>query len=197
MSATGDVSSEDVLRANLYRMLAHVLRAPPQRTDLDLFASMGGDATPLGQAARGLAHLAARTSPETADREYHALFIGIDGGEVLPYGSHYRASLAQTEPLARLKGDMARLGIVRAPEIHEAEDHIAALCEMMAGLILGHFSEPGSVEEQRAFFQSHIGPWAGRFFADLQGARASIFYAAVGRMGAVFMEIEESAFDMA
>lgn len=196
MSAAGDVSSEDVLRANLYRMLAHVLRGPPQRTDLELFASMGGDTTPLGRAVRGLAHLASRVSPEAAEREYHALFIGIDGGELLPYGSHYRARTAQAEPLTHLKGDMARLGIARPAGIQQDEDHIAALCEMMAGLILGHFGEPAVVEEQRAFFRSHIGSWAGRFFADLEGARVSILYAAVGKVGSVFMRIEEAAFDM-
>jgi TorA maturation chaperone TorD len=197
LSTASDVSSEDVLRANLYRMLAHVLRAPPQRTDLELFASMGGDGTPLGRAMGSLAHLARRMSPEAADREYHVLFIGIDGGELLPYGSHYRSGLAQTDPLAHLQGDMERLGIVRSAETQHDEDHIAALCEMMAGLILGHFGEPAPIEEQRAFFRSHIGSWAGRFFADLQGARASILYAAVGNVGAVFMKIEEAAFDMA
>lgn len=197
MLAAGDVSSEDVLRANLYRMLAHVLRGPPQRTDLELFASMHGDGTPLGRAVRGLAHLAARTSPEAAEREYHALFIGIDGGELLPYGSHYRAGSAQIEPLAHLKGDMARLGILRPPGAEQDDDHISALCEMMAGLILGHFGEPAPVEEQRVFFRSHIGSWAGRFFADLEGARSSILYAAVGKVGSIFMQIEEAAFDMA
>jgi TorA maturation chaperone TorD len=31
---------------------------------------------------------------------------------------------------------MQALGIERAPDVSEPEDHIAALCEMMAGLIL-------------------------------------------------------------
>ena len=81
-------------------------------------------------------------------------------------------------------------------ELSQAEDHIAALCDIMAGLILGLGDEPASLEEQKAFFMSHIAMWAKHFFTDLEAARASVFYAAVGKVGAVFMDIEEAAFDM-
>jgi hypothetical protein len=33
------ISEEDVLRANVYRLLAHALRAGPARTDLDAYAA--------------------------------------------------------------------------------------------------------------------------------------------------------------
>ena len=62
-SASAEISEEDVLRANLYRMLAHILRAPPQRSDLELLANLSRDQTRLGEAVGGLAHLARRTSP--------------------------------------------------------------------------------------------------------------------------------------
>ncbi len=192
LSRPAEVTAADLVRANLYRLLAHVLRAPPQRTDLDVLASMPGDDTPLGQAAHSLSHVARRTTPEAVDREYHELFIGFGRGELVPYGSHYRGG-AVHERLPR-QGEAARFGILRAAEIGEAEDHIASLCDLMAALILGQFGPPADIEEQRAFFRIKLGSWARQFFTDLEGARSSIFYAAVGKLGATFMDIEEAAF---
>jgi len=195
-SASAEISEEDVLRANLYRMLAHILKAPPQKSDLELLAGLSRDSTRLGEAVGGLAHLARRTSPEAARREFHNLFIGVEGGELIPYGSHYRSGLPEDHPLVQIRADMARHGIALAPGLAEAEDHIAALCEIMAGLILGVGEEPAPLDEQKAFFMSHIATWAKHFFTDLEAARSSVFYAAVGKVGAVFMDIEEAAFGM-
>lgn len=177
-SASAEISEEDVLRANLYRMLAHILRAPPQRSDLELLAGLSRDQTRLGEAVGALAHLAGRTTPEAARREFHDLFIGVERGELVPYGSHYRQ------------------GPAPEPGLAHAEDHIAALCEIMAGLILGVGEEPAPLDEQKAFYMSHIATWAKHFFTDLEAARSSVFYAAVGKVGAVFMDIEEAAFGM-
>ena len=195
-SSSADISEEDILRANLYRMLAHILKAPPEKSDLELLAGLSRDLTRLGEAVGGLAHLAGRTSPEAASREYHELFIGLDRGELVPYGSHYRSGLQEDHPLVQIRADMARRGIALTPELAQAEDHIAALLEIIAGLILGIGDEPATLEEQKAFFMSHIAPWASHFFTDLEGARSSVFYAAVGKVGAVFMDIEEAAFGM-
>jgi TorA maturation chaperone TorD len=195
-SAAADISDEDVLRANLYRMLAHILKAPPQKSDLELLAGLSRDSTRLGEAIGGLAHLAQRTSPEAARREYHNLFIGLERGELVPYGSHYRSGFHEDHPLVQIRADMARHGIALAPELAQAEDHIAALCDIMAGLILGIGEEPASLDDQKTFFKSHIAMWAKHFFTDLEAARSSVFYAAVGKVGAVFMDIEEAAFGM-
>jgi TorA maturation chaperone TorD len=195
-TASADIAEEDILRANLYRMLAHILKAPPEKSDLDLLAGLSGDDTRLGQAIGGLAHLAERTSPEAARREYHDLFIGLERGEVVPYGSHYRSGLAEDDRLTHIRADVPRHGIELSPELAQAEDHIAALMEMMAGLILGVGDEPAPLDEQKIFFMSNIALWAKHFFTDLEGARSSVFYAAVGKVGAVFMDIEEAAFDM-
>ncbi len=78
----------------------------------------------------------------------------------------------------------------------EPEDHIAALMDMMAGLISGEFGEPASLEEQKRFFEAHIASWASHFFADLEGAKSSVLYAALGTIGRHFMAIEETAFSM-
>ena len=97
-------------------------------------------------------------------------------------------------PLARVRDDMARLGIERVDEQRDPEDHIAILCEVMAGLAAGRFgTEPGA---DRAFFERHLKPWAARFFADCETARHARFYKAAGAVGRLFMEIESDAFAM-
>ena len=191
-----DISEEDILRANVYRLLAHVLRAGPTRADLDTFAGMSGDDTPIGKAVSALARVAAGTTPEDASREFHDLFIGVGRGELVPYGSYYLTGFLNEKPLARLRSDMARLGIARRDEVSEPEDNIAALCEMMAGLIVGDFGDGADLAEQKRFFNAHVGSWAKVFFTDLEGARASVFYACIGQLGAAFMDVEEQAFEM-
>ena len=100
------------------------------------------------------------------------------------------------KPLSKLREDMARLQIARAPNVFEPEDNIASLMEMMAGMILGRFGPPTSLERQKEFFFRHIAPFAVHFFTDLEGAQNSILYAPVGSVGRHFMEIETEAFRM-
>ncbi|MBZ0149141.1 MAG: molecular chaperone TorD family protein, partial [Pseudorhodoplanes sp.] len=83
-------------------------------------------------------------------------------------------------------------GIARADNVHEPEDHIAILCEVMAGLIDGRFPAPHGADEE--LFTRHLAPWAARFFADLEHAEAADFYRRVGALGRVFMDIEVQAF---
>jgi TorA maturation chaperone TorD len=45
-------------------------------------------------------------------------------------------------------------------------------------------------DTQRRLFADHLDRWIGRFFADLRGARAAPFYAAVGALGERFMALE-------
>ena len=47
---------------------------------------------------------------------------------------------------------------------------------------------------QQQFFERHLAPWIGRFFADLERAEAAEFYRQVGKVGRLFMEIETEAF---
>jgi TorA maturation chaperone TorD len=88
--------------------------------------------------------------------------------------------------------DLAALGIERAAETSEPEDHAAILCEIMAGLIGGELRAP--LEQQRQFQGKHLGPWIGRFFADLEAAQAARFYRPVGAIGRLFIAIETEAF---
>ncbi len=198
MTADADapIAEEDRLRADLYDFLARLLAAPPDRALLDKSAALSGDSSELGRAIRALSRVAAATTPEAVESEYTALFIGVGRGELLPYNSYYLTGFLHEKPLAALRDDMRMLGISRSPNVFEPEDHIASLLEMMAGMIRGRFGEPVPLDRTREFFDRHIGPWAGHFFTDLEGARSSVFYAPVGSAGRVFMDIEKEAFRM-
>jgi len=193
-----EIKEEDRLRAQMYRLLAGLLAAQPDQAALDRVAALGGsEGSDLGRALAALGRVAATSDPAAVDDEFHDLFIGVGRGELMPYGSYYLTGFVYEKPLARLRGDMARLGIARAEGVREPEDHIASLCEMVAGLIEGEFGAPADLETQRAFFDAHIGPWAGQFFADLEAAKSARFYMPVGTVGRIFMEIEATAFEMA
>ena len=192
-----NVADEDAARAQCYTLLAHLLHAPPEQALLDAVRGLQGDRSELGQALGALASVAQQISPAAAEREYFTLFIGVARGELLPYASYYLTGFLQEKPLADLRGDMARLGIARREDVPEPEDHIASVCEMMAGLIAGSFGEPASLAEQQKFFARHLASWAPRFFEDLQAAKAAVLYMPVGRIGRLFMAIEAEAFGMA
>ncbi|MGR3572421.1 TorD/DmsD family molecular chaperone [Brevirhabdus sp.] len=191
-----DIPEEDGLRADLYDFLSVMLAAPPDGGLLKRAAALKGDQSELGSAIQSLGRVAAATTPQAAEREFNALFIGLGRGELLPYASFYLTGFLNEKPLAVLRGDMARLRISRAPNVFEPEDNIASLMEMMAGLIRGRFNGPQDLTTQKDFWSRHIGPWAAHFFTDLEGAKNSVLYASVGAAGRVFMEIEREAFRM-
>ncbi len=190
------IVEEDALRADVYGLLAALLARAPDKQTLSAVAGIEGDASALGQAYASLAHLAIKLPASTIAEEYQDLFIGIGRGEVLPFGSYYLTGFLNEKPLARLRNAMAEFGIERIPSVKEPEDHIAALMDMMRGLITGEFDHPASVEEQRRFFNDHIGKWAGHMFSDLEKAEKAVFYQPVGTIGRLFMEIEQAAFEM-
>lgn len=192
----GTLPEEERLRAELYGLLSRLLARPPTADDLGHLAQLSGDKSELGVGISALARVAAITSPEAAEREYNALFIGLSRGELLPYGSYYLTGFLNEKPLANLRQHMAKLGIKRAKSVKEPEDHIATLCEMMAGLITGAYGHTLSVADQEAFFNTHLATWAEHFFTDLEGAEGSLFYAPIGKIGRAFMTIEIEAFRM-
>jgi TorA maturation chaperone TorD len=191
-----ELPEEEQLRAAQYRLLARLLASEVDEAALRQLTHFAGDSSPLGIGLASLARIAARITPAAARTEYFDLFIGMARGELLPYASYYLTGFLNEKPLAQLRQDMARLGIARAEDVKEPEDHIAAICEMMAGLIEGSFGAPADLGTQRGFFDRHLAPWAETFFADLEKARAAILYAPVGAIGQAFMKIERTAFEM-
>ena len=198
MNAAEDirVSAEDRLRADLYNFLGLLLSHPPDQLLIDQCAGLSGDDSALGQAIAGLSRVAAVSKPRKISSEFNALFVGLGRGELLPYASYYLTGFLNEKPLANLRSDMATRGMTRAQNVFEPEDNIASLMEMMAGMIVGRFRGPASLDDQKLFFNKHIAPWAGHFFTDLEAAKNSVFYACVGSVGRAFMDIEREAFRM-
>lgn len=192
-AGTGDEIDEmDRLRAAEYGLLALLLFRVPTREVLQEVAALKGDASPLGMAHLALAQAAAKTDIDTVNREFFDLFIGIGRGELVPYASYYLTGFLHERPLAEVRAAFVELGIVRGDGSHEPEDHIALLFDVMsnlAGRVIGE-----GYEAEKAFFMAHLKPWSARFFADLAVTRDKPFYAAVGAVGRLFMDIEEEAF---
>jgi TorA maturation chaperone TorD len=182
----------DAARAREYALIAALLARPPDLQMLERLSQLTGDGSPLGAAHTALADAANRARPEDVEREHFDLFIGMGRGELLPYGSYYLTGFLHERPLARLRASLVRLGIEGAPDRSEPEDHAAMLCEIMAGLAGRELPAPAGAE--REFFEQHLSPWIGRFFADLERAKAAAFYRAVGALGRVFIAIETEAF---
>jgi TorA maturation chaperone TorD len=191
-----ELPDEEAHRARIYGLLARLLAAPPDAPLLAALAALSGDDSELGRAFTALADAARSATRDRVAEEYHDLFIGLTRGELLPYGSYYLTGFLNEKPLAVLRGALARLGIARATEVKEPEDHVAALCEVMAGLIGGTYGAPQPLALQREFFETQIAPWTARFFTDLAGAKAAVFYTAVGELGRLFVAIESAAFAM-
>jgi TorA maturation chaperone TorD len=189
-----EVDDVALARANEYRLLAALLGQAPSQDLLGRIARIAGDRTKLGRAHEALAEAARNTDADTLSREYFDLFIGVGRGEFLPYASYYLTGFLQERPLAGVRDDMAAIGIVRAERSSEPEDHIAILCEVMAGLASRQFD--ADLPTERSFFERHLKSWAPRFFADLETAGSARFYRNVGSLGRLFLEIEAEGFAM-
>jgi TorA maturation chaperone TorD len=186
------VDELDLARAQEYALLATLLSHPPDAPMIAGLARLRGNISPLGTAHTALGEAAGRTDEEAARREYFDLFAGLGQATLLPYASHYLAGTLYGRPLMRLRETLRNLGIEPATERSEPEDHAAFLCEIMAGLIRADIAAQAGAD--RKFFEMHLAPWIMRFFVDLENAGATPFYARVGSLGRIFVDIETEAF---
>ncbi|MDR5902075.1 TorD/DmsD family molecular chaperone [Halomonas icarae] len=182
---------QDALRADLYRLLARLIREPADAPLLAWLAdhqSDDGIAThqdPVVSALIALARAAAAASPEELERAHFRHLVGVIQGEVTPYASWYRHGELMEQALVALRADLRRLGFTRSDNSHDPEDHLAAMLEVMAMLVEEQSPEAGG------FFMSHLAPWAERCLDDL--ARVdTLFYARTGELGKTFIAEEHS-----
>ena len=188
--STSSPLAEDQYRAGAYSMLAELLRQPPQQALLD---SVTGLADVLEQKddfaiAMSMLGLSARAATvNQLDDEYHALFIGLGRGELVPYGSWYQTGFLMEKPLGVLREDLSKLGFARNDDTCEPEDHVAALCEVMAMLI----NQGRDLDQQKIFFDVHVSSWLGQFYSDLSEAKTAVFYRSVARFGQAFFDFEK------
>ena len=183
----------DAARADLYALLAHLLWHAPDATMLRRLSQKVEGSGPLADARRALAEAAAATDAKLVEREHFNLLVGVSGGEILPYASYYLTGFIHERPLAEVRGDLAKLGLVRTEGLHEPEDHIAFLFEVMAALIRG----AGSADiDDAEFFHRHIQGWSERMFADLARAGDAKFYRSVAGLAATLIDFETQALAM-
>jgi TorA maturation chaperone TorD len=192
MASRRIVDDIDHARAQEYTLLSVLLFRSPDIQMIGRLALLRGDASPLGIAHTALGDAASRATEEGAGREYFDLFTGLGKALLLPYASHYLTGSLYGRPLGRLRETLEQLGIERAAGNAEPEDHVAILCEVMAGLISGDIAGPAGAD--REFFEKHLAPWIRRFFVDLERAESANFYARVGSLGRTFVDIETVAF---
>ena len=180
-------TEEADLRADIYALLAALLREPPSEALRQWLAGLEGepDDIRLSQAWSRLATAAADSDVERLERAHFRHLIGVIQGDVLPYASYYREGGLMEASLVTLRKDLKTLGIQRSADVSEPEDHLAAMCEVMAMLISQNDQRAGS------FFHRHLAPWAGRCMHDL--ARVDTpFYAALGELATLFFQRESA-----
>lgn len=200
-AAVREIAPEDRGRAILYSFLAKTLYAAPTADDVETAKYFASDDSDLGRAFNDFIDAFEKSKKEDLGHEYHDLFIGVGRGELLPFCSYYLTGFLNEKPLADLRADLNELGFERAMGVSEPEDHIATLCDVMSQLVQGtapQGSDDGefTLYEQDRFFAAHMKPWARKFFVDLQSAKKADLYRTIGRIGEVFMAIEEDGFTM-
>lgn len=190
------IVEEQQYRASAYSLLAALLRNSPDKQMLERLSGLTqqlqgeDDSLMVSMSMLGLSSRILSVSA-IAD-EFHALFIGLGKGEIVPYGSWYLTGFLMEKPLSDLRDDLKKLGFVRNQSVTEPEDHAAALCEVISLMI----SENTELDVQKKFFLTHIASWMGRFFNDLSEAESAVFYKAMGRFGAEFINFENQYLTM-
>ncbi|RUR54601.1 TorD/DmsD family molecular chaperone [Vreelandella populi] len=186
--AKGPLSETDAIRADIYQLLASLIRQPPDAEQLEWLTTLESDAdgSQLAECWSALIQAARTSTPEALSRAHFNHLVGVIQGDIVPYASFYLNGELMDSALVALRRDLRLLGFERRDAVHEPEDHLAAVCEVMAMLITAQR------DEQIDFFRQHIAPWAGRCFADM-GKLESTFYAAIGQLGSAFIDSERAS----
>ena len=187
------VSEEDRARAGYYALLARLLYSGPDAALLEAIASadeMAAEASASGLAGawNALAAAARAMDPEAAGLEYDEVFVGTGKADVTPYATYYLSETGREKILVRLKKELADLGLARAADAREPEDHFAGLFEVMRHLITG--SDDAALQKQKRFFIHFIAPSYSAFCGAISNSSKTNFYRYVGDFARVFLDIE-------
>jgi TorA maturation chaperone TorD len=203
MNASAPTSSaldEEIARAEIYGLLAHLYYAPPTPEMLTQLRYAVTEAPMAGalleHSWRAVVGAARADDDATLRAEYDALFGGMGKPEVYLFGSHYLTGFLNEKPLVGLRNDLAELGLERSPTMFESEDHIACLCEVMRYLIAGDDVAVANLTRQRRFFGTHIQPWADAMCDAIASHPKARFYAALARFSHDFFNVEAQGFDI-
>jgi TorA maturation chaperone TorD len=221
MSPTSDqpeieLDAEEQARANFYALLARLFYAPPDDRFLRNIATSDDDEQPSGTAGsldtagtiepavspdatsldttwRNLVSAAASADQAEVADEYNSLFVGSGRSDISLYVGAYTARSSVDTKLVALREFLTAHGIQRQAAVHEPEDHLAMLFEVMRYLIN---QQPENIEEQKFFFDSFV--WSGGTAlcnAITMHAGAS-FFTHVAAFAKSFLLVEHDAFQM-
>ncbi|MCK5396298.1 MAG: molecular chaperone TorD family protein, partial [Gammaproteobacteria bacterium] len=121
-----DHDESQQIRASSYALLAALLANPPGDELLAQLQSIEAekdDPKDIVNAWSMLGLAAQRNHAKSVADEYHALFIGIGRGELVPFASWYLTGFLMEKPLAHLRQRLAELGYERQEYVNEPEDH--------------------------------------------------------------------------
>lgn len=191
---------EEIARAEVYGLLAQLFYGPPPAELVDALRVAVTEAPVAGgfleEPWRQVVGAARATAPEAVAEEYNALFGGVGKPEVYLFASHYLSGFLNDKALARLRSDLAALGLARDEAMPETEDHIAYLCEVMRYLIAGDAAAVSNLTRQREFFATHLQPWVNDLCDALDAHPKASFYRTLSGFTRAFASVEAQAFDM-
>ncbi|MFM7000142.1 MAG: molecular chaperone [Limnohabitans sp.] len=200
LSSASRVLDEETARAEIYGLLSLLYYQPPSA---DLLAQLQVAVTEAPDAGAFLEEpwreLVASSRALTAaqiETEYNQLFGGVGKPEVYLFGSHYLSGFLNEKPLARLRQDLAELGLGRSETMPETEDHVAYVFEVMRYLIAGEDVAVANLTRQQDFFTQHVQPWVSPMCQAIAAHPRAVFYAHVAAMTQAFIGIEAQAFDL-
>ncbi|BEP93094.1 molecular chaperone TorD family protein [Acidovorax sp. A79] len=192
---------EETARAELYGLLSQLYYAAPGPELLSALRVAVTEAPTAGgflqEPWQQLVGAARALDDAAVALEFDRLFGGVGKPEVYLYASHYLSGFLNEKPLARLRTDLARLGLARdEAAMPETEDHIAYLCEVMRYLIAGDEVAVCNLASQRDFFATHLQPWTGALCDALAAHPQARLYAALAAFTRAFVAVEAQGFDM-
>lgn len=191
---------EETARAEVYGLLAQLYYAPPSHELLEAIRVAVTDAPAAGAYLEEPWRRFVGAAREMSDRdiaiEYDTLFGGVGKPELYLFGSHYLAGFLNEKPLARLRGDLAALGLERDEGMPETEDHFAYVCEVMRYLIAGEDVAVANLTKQREFFAAHVQPWAQQMCEAVAQHPRAKFYAPLAGFTRAFLSVETQGFDL-
>ena len=191
------LSDEDSARANVYALIGRLFYDVP---DSKLLGEICGSGEAAGDPeSRSLAsawaelHRACKSAlPDAVRQEYDALFIGVGRAQVTLYTSYYVGGMSADKHLVRLREQLGTWGLGRRDSVHEVEDHISGLCDVMRYLIVQN--QP--LDDQKRFFSDFVYPGVMPFCNAMVAANSADFYKKVAIFTRAFFEMENTALEM-
>ncbi len=197
MMTTENDRANTAARAEIYRSLAECYHPPDGLTGQyagELKRRLG-EVCAAATEASGSMEAALENGEGPAERaiDYARLFVGPFALLAPPYGSVYLdgdrrvmgASTAAAEACYR------EAGLSRAPDFHDAPDHIAAELEFLYFLVLkeleAQMKSPedqarGWREKQIGFLAEHLAAWVPQFAQKVEGQSQTRFYRELARV---------------